>query len=151
MLCEFWWGLEARWLLNRSLLVPKRISACEINLSQVKERGTSRAVNQLDKVKGKSLELEVTRRKCSKGTWRQFFEATGDIFTTGDLSKCLMLSSLTEKVIIAETFQKPGPCLLLLLLLSWHTWPLPQPSITWMSDYFIYQHLINAHYMLECI
>ena len=134
MLCEFWLGLKARWLLNRSLLVPKRISACEINLSQVKERGTSRAVNQLDKVKGKSLELEVTRRKCSKGTWRQFFEATGDIFTTGDLSKCLMLSSLTEKVIIAETFQKPGPCLLLSWLLSWPTQSSPPSSTTWTNN-----------------
>ena len=44
------------------------------------------------------------------------------------------LCDFPKNVFKTHFFQNPGPCLLLSLLLSWHTWPLPQPSITWMSD-----------------
>ena len=72
-------------------------------------------------------------------------------FMSTKIRNCKPESWFSQECFQDTFFQKPGPCLLLLLLLSWYTWPLPQPSITWMSDYFIYQHLTNAHYMLQCI
>ena len=41
------------------------------------ERGSSTETNEADKIKEQIL--EVSDRSCTKGMWKRFFEATGDI------------------------------------------------------------------------
>ena len=103
-------------------------------MTKDQERGSSTLADQQDKMVEESL--EVFGGSCSRGAWRQFFESTGVIFFVNKNKKLQIwkLCDFPKNVFKTHFFQKPGPCLLLSLLLSWHTWPLPQPSITWMSD-----------------
>ena len=117
-------------------------------MTKDQERGGSTLTIQQDKMVEESLK-EVAQGGPGGNYLNQqvcnFFMLTKIRICKTEI--CVIFTRMFSKRI----FQKPGPCLLLSLLLSWHTWPLPQPSITWMSDYFINQHLTNVHYMLECI
>ena len=50
-------------------------------LPQGQQGESSTVANQPAKIK-EEKKKEVFRGRCSKGTWRQIFEATGDFFTT---------------------------------------------------------------------
>ena len=64
------------------------------------ERGSSTETNQADKIKEEIL--EVSDRSCTKGTWKQFFEVTGDIsFSKYRYSK---MSSHPKNVSVAFIF-----------------------------------------------
>ena len=47
-------------------------------MTKGQEGGSSNATTESDKMKGKKV--EVSRGSCPKGTWRKFFEITGENF-----------------------------------------------------------------------
>ena len=65
------------------------------------ERGSCTETNEADKMK--AVILEVSDRSCTKGTWKRFFEVTGDISFSKyiDTSK---ISSHPKNVSVAFIF-----------------------------------------------